>query len=176
MDNSYKYFSARNFIERLKDYSVDSILSKGSILDDFIHSLSGLRICNADGSSHCDHRLGFYKDGVLLISHHHTDNYCYIYIASNPNAKLILGDQNSRVSGNPDPRMSEGQFVGVWSNSYPQLKDGPWVNKVKEVIQYAIDSAITKANMIIEEERFEIASQKLEQEKFNNELVNNWAK
>ena len=177
-DFYWQYSSAHEFRKRQSEYNLDNMLSNYHIMDNFIHALAGMKIDNASGGAFRACFLGFYKDGVLLGSTHHSDMNCDIKIASNPEAKFIYGCQDSRCYGDPHPSLSEGKWVTVWQSHGrdSKIKDGPWVSKVKEVIQYAIDYAAKRAEFLIDKEAEEIKSRQLEKEKFENETNQNWAK
>ena len=176
MSDKYCLYSAANsFLKEKEKYTVDNLLSSNILFDDFIHQLCGLDLDNATGSAYRSVFLGYYEDGILLGSNHHSNNICDIKIASNPKNKWFLGDQNSRYDGNSHPKLEDGKWVTVWDYSTKKLKDGPWVNKVKEVIQDIINKATEKSIRLVEEEKQELEQKRLEKEKFESELVNNWS-
>ena len=174
-DKYHLYQSAYLFLEEKEKYTVESLLSKGYLFDTFIHRLCGIDMDNATGGSYRKIFLCFYKDGVLLGSHHRNDNDCCIEISSNPKSEWGLGDKDSRYSGNPHPFLKDGEWVEVWNGYDKKLKDGPWVNKVKEVIQYVIDKAKIRSEELINEENKEKEKIEVKRMEFNNNLNKNWS-
>ena len=174
-DKYHLYQSAHLFLEeKEKYYSVESLLFNGCLFDTFIHRLCGIGMDNATGSSYRKIFLGYYKDGVLLGSDHRNDNDCCIEISSNPKSEWGLGDRDSRYSGDPHPFLKDGKWVEVWNGHDKKLKDGPWVNKVKEVIQYAICRAKIRSEELINQENKEKEEIEVKRMEFNKNLNKNW--
>ncbi len=120
-----------------RQYTVDGVLGSRHEMDALIHSLARMNLDNATGGSYCRVCLAYFERGVLLESEHRNDDRCSICIVSDPSAHCVRGDQNSRYSGNPRPKPSVGQWVGVWSSG-TWAKRGPWEPVIREVIQSAI--------------------------------------
>ena len=157
-------WAAKKFIE--EGWTIEKVLSNKSKFCYFITCLNWLGYKNGSGSSYRDHRNGVYKDGVLLINHHHVDDICYIEIASDKNAEYIYGDNDPRYSGNPHPKLKGAEWITVWDFG-KVVKDGPWWPEIHKVIQYWIDTAISKSNTLIEwaeKEKERISKEKLDRE------------
>lgn len=174
-DKYHLYQSAHLFLEEKEKYLVEFLLSNSCLFDIFIHRLCGIGMDNATGSSYCKIFLGLYKDGVLLGSHHRNDNDCCIEISSNPKSEWGLGDKDSRYSGDPHPILKDGKWVEVWNGYDKKLRDGPWIDKVKEVIQYVIDKAEVRSENLIREENKEKEESELRKREFNDNLNRNWS-
>lgn len=134
----YKCSNAGWWLDRIP--SPEQVLLSLEDMDNFIRLLAYCGMDNASGSSYCNHRIATYYKGVLFISHHHVDHICHIDIAENPSAKLILGSQDSRCYGNPNPSLENSKWHVVW-NGGGDIKDGPWVPKIKEVIGELLEKA-----------------------------------
>lgn len=154
-------------------WDVDDLLSSRYHMDDFIHELCHVNLDNCSGSAYREVRLCRYDRGMLLLSQHHRDCYCHIAVATNPEAKIRRGCQDSRYNGDASPSVSDGELVSVWSNGN-WTKDGPWVPKIREWLSELIEKLNTAKEQKLkreEDERLErIAAQK-EKEK---QLVNAW--
>ncbi len=159
----------------MKNYTVDELLANYHLMDKFIHELANYEITNMDGGSYRQVCLAYYKDGVLLQSDHHTNDTCYVMIASNPKAKISKGEQNSRYNGNPRPTLSEGGWVVVWSKYINDLQKGPWENKVREVIQFAIDKLNLAIQKKVETEQKLLKERLAEEGGKRRELIRNWS-
>jgi hypothetical protein len=176
LNAKYKYaidkkWASESFLK--SEWLVEKVMSSSSLFCHFISNLSNLGITNASGSSYSNHCNAVYREGVLLIDYHNINDCCDIKIASNPNAKFIRGDQDSRSYGDPHPKLEGGEWVTVWSNGR-LTKDGPWWPKIHEVIQYWIDYAETSSKKnLAEYEEFEKQKIALIDNK-ETELANNW--
>lgn len=151
-------------------YTVDALLSSADLMDNFIRDIPNR---NLDGGAYRQVRLCHYEDGILLVSHHNTNSYCYIYIGETPNVEIIRGCNNSRVNGNADPQPKTGSLYCVWSCG-KWVKEGPWVEKTKTLLAKLIDRIeLHKYNKEQAEiAKKEEAAKKVEEE--NNKLLKNW--
>lgn len=150
------------------------VLENRYSLDNFIHLLCEYNLDNCSGSAYRQVRLGYYKDGILLLSYHHSDNICHIYIASNPKANIILGEQDSRYNGNASPRLSEGELIGVWDGTW--TKPGPWMEKINNLIDELCIKLNDKIEFKKKAEKDKVEAARLKKQELEQELLNNWKK
>lgn len=77
------------------------------------------------GSAFRDHPKFLHRDGLILKNCWNVNDYCEIYILSDPAATLFVGCQNPSAYGNPNPYPSSGKLVEVYSTGQ-WLIEGPW--------------------------------------------------
>lgn len=160
----------------MKPYSVDTILSKAKAMDDFIHDLANHNMTNMSGGAYRQVNLCYYKDGILLISYHHVNNYCSIEIVDNPKAdfEVFRGCQDSRYPGNPHPVIHGARWVTVWSGG-KWTKNGPWQKKIIDLLNKLTIDLEDK----IKQQEIKVKQQKLEYEKQHQEyeksILENWS-
>lgn len=164
-------WSAENFIEN--EWSVEKVLLDCSHFCAFTGEMSHLKLTNASGSSYRDHCKAVYKDGVLLIDYHNTNNYCDIKIASDPNAIFSSGCQNSAAYGDPHPKLEGGEWIKVWDGKI--LKDGPWWAKINGVIQYWINKGNEKSKKILIQYGEYLVELEKSKQVDDSELIKNWS-
>lgn len=102
--------------------TAERILSSTVRASDFIHALAHHNLTNYSGSSHCNHRICYFRDGVLFVDYHHTSDHVDIFLLVPKTVTLLPGSQDSCCSGDPMPRTPDGKLVMVWSY-------GKWVQR-----------------------------------------------
>ena len=158
----------------MKKYTVDGLLVSKYEMDSFIHDLANNNLDNLSAGSYRQVRLCYYKNGILLKSHHSTFYYCNISILSDKTAVVSRGYNNSRYEGNPNPKPDKGEFIAVWSDG-KWVKEGPWESPIRELLAEAIEKLETR---IAEREAQEVAQWEQREKTLNqkeNQLKESWS-
>lgn len=85
------------------------------------------------GSAFRHHPKGIFRERMVFTNEWNVNDYCSVAVATDPEAKLVLGCQDPAAHGNPLPRMSSGDLVAVYRNG-KWIKDGPWCEKVVRIL------------------------------------------
>lgn len=85
------------------------------------------------GSAFRNHPRGIFRERMLFANHWNVNNYCSVKVATDPDAQLVLGCQESAAHGGPWPKMSSGDLVTVYSNG-KWVADGPWCEKIVRIL------------------------------------------
>ena len=111
---------------------VNDILKSRYSFDAFMVALAHAKLTNVSGSAYKCHPQMYWEDGILLTSHWRTDNSCDIKIASDPDAALVLGVNDSWSNRSPYPSVATGSLVIVWNGGW--VSQGPWQKRVVAVV------------------------------------------
>uniref|UniRef100_A0A6M3LFS4 Uncharacterized protein n=1 Tax=viral metagenome TaxID=1070528 RepID=A0A6M3LFS4_9ZZZZ len=151
------------------------LLNNKNNMDDFIHNLSHYNMDNMTGGSYRKVRLCYYENNILLVSEHHTQKYCSIYIVDNPNTnfKVYRGCQDSCYDGNPFPKIKGANFICVWSNGTWNM-NGPWQEKIENMLDDLIIRLENKKIEVAKEKEDNRLKLQKEQEMTDKELAENW--
>lgn len=85
------------------------------------------------GSAFRDHPVGVFREQLLFTNKWNVNNYCSVQVATDRNAKLVLGCQDSCARGNPYPTVTSGDLVTVYRDG-EWIADGPWCEKVVRIL------------------------------------------
>lgn len=85
------------------------------------------------GSAFRHHPKGIFRERMVFTNEWNVNNYCSVAVATDPEAKLVLGCQESAAHGNPSPKMSSGDLVTVYRNG-EWVSDGPWCEKIIRIL------------------------------------------
>lgn len=85
------------------------------------------------GSAFRSHPRGIFRENMLFTNEWSTYDYCSVKVATDPDAKLILGCKDSCAHGNPHPSVSSGDLVTVYRDG-SWVADGPWCERVVAIL------------------------------------------
>lgn len=146
-------------------------------MDCFIHDLGNQNLDNMTGHSYRELRICLYREGMLLVSRHNTNEYCHIAIASDRTAKCTRGCQNPAAYGKALPQLSRGEWVIVWEDGLWKRgkSEGPWVRKIFGLLDDLIVELALAVRQSEEKTKAAGVQEDNKARTAHNSLVSEWA-
>ena len=86
------------------------------------------------GSAFRHHPQGIFRDRMIFTNEWNVNNYCSVKVMTDPDARLVLGCQESAAHGDPSPSASSGDLLAVYHNGQ-WIADGPWCEKIIKILE-----------------------------------------
>ena len=88
------------------------------------------------GSAFRDHPRGIIRERMIFTNKWNVHNYCDVKVITDPDAKVIMGCQQSAAHGNPYPSVDRGELVTVYKDGR-WVAEGPWCERIVAILDEA---------------------------------------